>query len=217
MKHLKVLNFLNLWGILRKIQHSEEKCASGLVSSSGDFRRFFLTEIFQSQTKKSLKMSETDKNFDIFEFAVNYEPFFNQSVLYFFKSLLYYQFSLCWTSAILLIPKRFKKYASCTKTKMSKDSDSLGVFLKWFWSKTLQRSPHKMKCIGRSFVVELIVLEIRTKFFGTCRNCIKNDKASSFLTIQGQFEAFFSTNWGYLATKTDKNNKLAHVLGVLTI
>ena len=35
-------------------------------------------------------MSESDKNFRSFEFAVNYEPFPNWSFQYFFESLLDY-------------------------------------------------------------------------------------------------------------------------------
>ena len=39
-------------------------------------------------------MSENDKNFDIFELLVNFEPFSNRSLQYFFKRLLDYQLRL---------------------------------------------------------------------------------------------------------------------------
>ena len=63
----------------RYLGHSEEtfdhklgnffkKRASDLVLLPGAFRSFYFTEICQSQMKKLLKMSETDKNFDILDF-----------------------------------------------------------------------------------------------------------------------------------------------------
>ena len=61
------------------------------------------------------------------------------------------------------------------------------------------------------------MLENRTKSFKNCTEIAsKKDKASTFLTIQCQFEAFCFTNWAYLLKKAHQNNKVAHALGVLT-
>ena len=46
--------------------------------------------------------------------------------------------------------------------------------------------------IAPSFVVELIVLELRTKSLGNCTEiATKTTKTSNFLTVQAHIEAFF--------------------------
>ena len=72
------------------------------------FLKFIFNRNFPISNKNSLEMPEMHKNFDIFEFAVNYEPFSNRSLQYFFKSLLDYQIDLCGTFAFLRTRKRFK-------------------------------------------------------------------------------------------------------------
>ena len=131
--------FQNLGHSEKTLDHKlcifSQKRASDLVLSSGAFRSFHFTEIFQFPIQIHWK-------FDFLRSILSHFP--TEVCKYSFKSLLDYEFfSLRWTFSNILTPKRFKKYTSCTKTSLLKFFDSFGVILKCFWWKPLQRFTQK--------------------------------------------------------------------------
>ena len=108
-----------------KLGNFLEKCASGLVSSTGVFQSFFNRNI-PIYKKNSLQLSDI---FDFLRETLSHFPslqiFLQKPIRWWIQSFL----NVCQHS------KQFKKYTSCTKTKMLKFFDGFGVILKCLFLK----------------------------------------------------------------------------------
>ena len=108
-----------------------------------------------------------------------FSPFPIEVCKYSFKSPMEFDISHCWTSGEILTPKRFKKYTSCTKTKMLKLFDSFGVILKCFEGKRCNVHFKKGSAQLVFSFLSRLCWNLEQNPPEMYRNCIKNDKTSN--------------------------------------
>ena len=149
-----------------------EKSASNLVLSSGAFQSFHFTEIFQTQIKNVGKQ-QNSTNIPL-KASWIIKPIFVER---------------CPHSDSNTIQKVHKLHTNEDVESFRLLRSHSEVFCEAKRFNVLFE-----KCNAKLFfvVVELVVLEVRTKAFGKCtENACKTTNTSNFFTVQGQFEVFF--------------------------